>query len=279
MFVSSALLLGAAGAVKLSGFMFAVGLFAALAFSRELRKRHAPGRIMQKLLAFLVLPIIAAFTAHQVVLGTDAQLAFWKYIFPEQRIDAFAAHLFPASSFLQGAIIIASIRLLEGMFSIGAYLNGFKAEGASIAVAAQGGPLAWLMMWKPGVYAEYSGHALVALGNPVVWAGATLAILHAVLLVLKRITLDSGRLVLFSVFFANFFLFFPPWFAARPMSLFHYTPAFAIAIALYAYALKPVVDKAIAGSKGHWLYLASLTIAVLTGFALIIPVTYYLALT
>ena len=78
---------------------------------------------------------------------------------------------------------------------------------------------------------------------------------------------------------SNFFIFFPPWFAARPMSLFHYTPAFAIAIALCAYALKPVVDKTIAGSKRHWLYLTSLTIAVLTGFALIIPVTYYLALT
>ena len=279
MFVLGALLLGAAGAVKLSGFMFAVGLFAALALSRELRKRHAPARTMQKLLALLVLPIIAAFTAHQVILGTDAQLAFWKYIFPEQHINTFAAYLFPSSSFLQGAVIITSIRMLEGMFSIGAYLGGFKLEGISQAVAAEGGPLAWLIMWKSGIYAEHSARVLMALGNPVVWAGATLALLHTASLALKRITLDSGQLVLFSVFLTNFFLFFPPWFTARPISVFHYAPAFTIAIALCAYTLKPIVDKAVLGSKRHWLYLMSLAITILVGFALIIPATYYLALT
>src|SRR3989344_3118697 len=253
MTVLSALALGSAGAVKLTGFGFALAVFIASMAKNEkvniapLKKWHFIG--------LLLIPLFLSFAIQQILIPFEEELTYLAVILGTENRGI---EFFESIKTLPFGNVLA----IFAAYTANVFLT-LTAGLSRMSHAAQSTVLGWPLSIKPIPYWIGSSETISFIGNAALWFLGFLALVWTVFgKMLRKIVLPPAIHSLLIAWLANVIPYLLITLIGRPTYLYHYLPAVIFSSLLLA---------AIPQNKNFAIVIIGI---VLISFILILPLTY-----
>ena len=275
--IMAALTLGLAGAVKLTGFGFVLGVLIA-ALIVEYKNRRIPAMHhtfslaplgLKKFVALAMVPFFALFAVHRMVVPLDQELAFWHILLNNNGAAGARAFLTSIRALPLGELAANGLGYIGDIFfSIGGNLTSGDHPSRSFFFT-------WPLNYKAVIYwyTPSQDAFIYFLGNIILWPlSGMVTVLVAARALFKRVFPDASTTFLLALFFANFLPFSIFIANGRPTYMYHYLAALLFAVMLLAKELASLVNGS--SRKIAAITLGAIVTLVIFGFLITAPLTY-----